>query len=267
MVHKLKIVCIGFSVVVAIGVVVSLPPIPQDMAYHAFADDMRLWGMANAKNVLSNLAFVIAGIVGLIKIRSLPQAKVTRMWRFFYSAVVLVGLGSAYYHWFPSNETLVWDRLPMTLCFAALTACVCAERIGAKVGRLLFVPLIVSGVLSVLYWWVTEKYGVGDLRPYIFVQYFPMILLPLLLLLFPKPAKPNTSYWVLLASYIIAKVFELQDYQVYSLTSHVVSGHTVKHLLAAAGIMLLSSDSLAELHNNNAKIAAAKQYLTKKGIL
>ncbi|MDR1702403.1 MAG: ceramidase [Sporomusaceae bacterium] len=236
---KMKMVCIGFGVLLAVGLIANLPPIPQDPAYHVFADVNKWQGVENAANVISNLAFVVAGLVGLMRTRRLPDTALTLMWKFFFSSVALVGLGSAYYHWLPSNDSLFWDRLPMTLCFASLTACVGAERLGAKFGRWLFLPLVVSGALSVCYWWVSEKYGLGDLRPYILVQYLPMALIPLLVLLFPQTARQNRQYWLLLVGYIAAKGFELNDELIFNLTNHTFSGHTLKHLVAAAGILAL----------------------------
>lgn len=262
MLSHMKAGCIGLLVLFAIGIVVSLPPIPQDVAYHAFAGDEMRWGIANAENVLSNIGFIVVGLTGLIKIRHLPNKTITLMWRFFFIATIFVGLGSAYYHWLPSNDTLVWDRLPMVLCFGALTACVCTERLNARIGRLLFMPLVMSGILSVLYWWISEKHGFGDLRPYILVQYLPMILIPLLILLFPKTPEQNRAYWLLLASYIIAKGFELSDGQIYNLTNHVLSGHTLKHVAAAVGILALPPSAIEVNEGNETDISSF--FLTKK---
>ncbi|HWR41903.1 ceramidase domain-containing protein [Sporomusa sp.] len=265
---KMKLGCIGVVVLFAMGVMLTQPPIPQAAACHAFADDAAWWGIVNAQNVLSNMAFVIAGLIGLMKVGRLPKSAVTSMWRFFFSAVVLVGLGSGYYHWLPSNNTLVWDRLPMTLCFSALTACVCAERLGVKFGQRLFVPLVISGVFSVFYWWLSEQHGFGDLRPYIVVQYLPMVLIPLMLLLFPKTPRQDRPYWLLLASYIIAKGFELNDGLIFNLTNEVISGHTLKHLAAAAGIMLLPPTISTEVSKDEeVKTIFPKRFLTKKELL
>jgi predicted membrane channel-forming protein YqfA (hemolysin III family) len=265
MLSQIKVGCIGLIVLFAIGIAVCLPPIPQDVAYHSFADNKMCWGIENAENVLSNIGFILAGLIGLIKIRQLPNNTITLMWRFFFIATIFVGLGSAYYHWRPANDSLVWDRLPMALCFGALTACVCTERLNARIGRLLFTPLVMSGALSVLYWWISEKNGLGDLRPYILVQYLPMILIPLLILLFPKTPKQDRTYWLLLASYIIAKGFELSDGQIFNLTNHLFSGHTLKHFAAAAGILVLPANVMEVNADDETKFS--RFFLTKKTIL
>lgn len=261
---KIKIVCIGFIVLLGSGLVANLPRIPQDVSYHIFADDLTRWGVVNAGNVLSNMAFVLAGLTGLCRIRHLPKRTLVLMWRCFFSAVVLVGLGSAYYHGQPSNAALVWDRLPMTVCFSALTACICAERMGEKIGRPLFLPLVAGGMLSVIYWWITEQKGFGDLRPYILAQYLPMIIIPLMLLLFPQRSRVDKPYWVLLAAYITAKGFEINDVFMFNLTNHLISGHTLKHLAAATGILLLRPGILSAQKECDAKDYCAKYFLTKE---
>ena len=58
--------------------------------------------------------------------QSVPRA----CWRFrddpatvvLFLGFFLTGIGSSYYHWDPNDGTLFWDRLPMTLSFAAILA-------------------------------------------------------------------------------------------------------------------------------------------------
>lgn len=228
-----------FLVILGAGcLVASFPKLAQDTGYHLFADTRGVFGINNWGNVLSNAGFIIAGITGLIRSRHLSFNTAVFIWRFFFVAVVIVGIGSAYYHWSPSNDTLLWDRLPMTLGFAALVAGMSAERLGLRAGRLLFGPLVFSGALSVLYWWLTEQAGAGDLRPYILVQFLPMLLVPLMIVLFPKEGKYNRPYWILLASYVVAKGVEWQDGNIFTLTGQLVSGHTLKHLAASLGLYM-----------------------------
>ena len=39
-----------------------LDPIPQDLAYHNFADTRALFGLPNAYDVLSNIPFLLVGV-------------------------------------------------------------------------------------------------------------------------------------------------------------------------------------------------------------
>lgn len=94
-----------------------VPPIAQDQAYHSFADSRSVWSIANFWNVVSNLPFAMVGLLGLGKLRGAVD-------RVLFTGVLLTFFGSAYYHLAPSDARLVWDRLPMTLVFMALLACV-----------------------------------------------------------------------------------------------------------------------------------------------
>ncbi len=150
-----------------------------------------------------------------------------------FTGIVLTGFGSAYYHLSPNNSTLVFDRLPMTIVFMALLAAVISEFVSPAAGKILLTPLLLTGVASVLWWHYTGIAGNGDLRMYILVQYYPMLLIPLILLLFRAPADDRSWHqlgWVF-GWYFVAKAFDLLDCPVWSALG-IVSGHTLKHLAA-----------------------------------
>ncbi len=237
--EKEKELKVGFLLVISVLFVTGtalLPPVAQDTGYHVFCGDGCQGLLPNAKNVFSNLVFILAGLAGLFYVK---EKKEDFMWRFFYFAVILVGFGSGYYHWQPDNITLVWDRLPMALAFAALTACVMAERINQAAGKALFWPLQAAALLSVAYWAFTESVGAGDLRPYIIMQYLPLLLAPLIIAMFPH-REGNWRYWALFFSYMAAKVFELNDAAIFTATNMQIGGHVLKHLAAGAGLLLFA---------------------------
>jgi len=164
----------------------SLPKINQDIHYHDFSDSNFYFGISNFFNVLSNIPFLFIGIIGILKIRKItieefPKESMT----IFFIGVFLTGLGSSYYHWNPSNETLLWDRIPMTITFMSLLSAIISLHMEYWSGKLLLAPFIIIGIGSCLYWYYTETIGQGDLRPFIFVQYFPIVLIPIILFLFP----------------------------------------------------------------------------------
>jgi hypothetical protein len=150
----------------------------------------------------------------------------------FFLGVALTSVGSAYYHFAPSNGTLIWDRLPMTIAFVSFFAAVVVERISLKAGLWLLLPLILLGISSVAYWNLTELHGRGDLRPYGYVQAYPLLGIPLVILLFPASYTRTADLLIVGGIYVLAKVFELFDRPIYDL-AHIVSGHTLKHLVAA----------------------------------
>ncbi|MFZ1059997.1 MAG: ceramidase domain-containing protein [Candidatus Rokuibacteriota bacterium] len=226
------IVGIGLAAIVT---VLFLPPIPQDPAYHDFADRRPFLGIPNALNVLSNAPFVLVGALGLAFVRRRAALEERTALLILFAGVGLTGFGSAYYHLTPGNVTLFWDRLPMTIVFMSLFAVIIAERISLTAGRRLLPILLLAGAGSVAYWLVGELSGAGDLRPYALVQFFPLVAIPLILLLFPPRYTRGADLLGALAWYALAKLFEALDAQIFAVGG-VVSGHTLKHLASAVAM-------------------------------
>jgi hypothetical protein len=91
----------------------------------------------------------------------------------------------------------------------------------------------VLGAASVIYWRVTERAGVGNVVPYGVLQGYSVVILLLLAVLKPsRYTRGNILYWVF-AWYVLSKILETYDAKVLE-WSHLVSGHTLKHLAAAA---------------------------------
>lgn len=216
-----------------------LPRIPQPQSYHAFADGRAWLGITNAADVASNLAFLLAGLVGLAicRRRSFPERP---LYSVFFAGACLVSAGSAYYHLAPDDARLVWDRLPMTLGFMSLVAAVIAERVDPRWGRRLLVPLALLGAASVLYWRWSELRGAGDLRPYAMVQFMSLVVVVYVLLAFRR--RPGDAwFWSGLGCYALAKVYEHYDAAIFAATARLLSGHTLKHLAAAAGFLCVAA--------------------------
>jgi hypothetical protein len=209
-----------------------LDPVPQDPAYHDFADDRPLLGIPNFWNVSTNLPFLLVGAAGLATARRLAAPELGLHYRVLCAAIALVAIGSAGYHLEPSTRSLVWDRLPMTVAFMALTAAVVADRISWLAGRALLWPLVVAGLVSIAWWVRTEAAGAGDLRPYALVQFLPMLLIPLMLVLWQGEGLSPRRLWMALAAYALAKLAEHFDAAILAATGQ-VGGHALKHLLAA----------------------------------
>jgi hypothetical protein len=211
----------GMAAISLLGLM-FVPPIPQPQDYHQFADRKTLLGIPNFWNVVSNLPFIVVGAMGLKYFREDQSAGV------FFLGVFLTGFSSSYYHWNPNDFGLFWDRLPMALAFMAILANVVEERIDAKVGKLLLWPLVLLGIVSLLWWMRTD-----DLRLYGWVQFFPCIVLPLIFWLF-APKYTGTWYWFAAAGwYLLAKVLEFADAGIYAADQHIMAGHAIKHVAAA----------------------------------
>ena len=240
--HQFGSILIGVVTVLGLLLVMQLSPIAQDASYHNFADQRLLWGIANFFNVFSNLAFVLVAIYALLSFYPLTagryRAEIHYLYFLFYVAVGLVALGSGYYHLQPDNQSLFWDRLPMTMAFMLLFAVIVAEYVSVRLAKIICWPLLAIGVGSVCYWQLSEANGASDLRLYVLVQFLPMIIIPLILVFFSSKQSANLGYWQLLTAYLLAKLCEHFDQVIYNFTGG-ISGHSLKHLVAAAGIGLL----------------------------
>jgi hypothetical protein len=218
-----------------------LDPIAQDPAYHLFADTRQFLGIANFWNVASNILFLYAGIRGLHYLSTgdtsgiLPS--LIPAYRVFFIGVLLTAFGSGWYHSGPGLDSMVWDRLPMTLVFMSLFSIVLGEHISESFGRQMLLPLLLIGAGSVVYWLLTEGRGAGDLRPYVLVQFMPMMLIPLILLLYASGFDRTGFFWGVIGVYAIAKLFELFDSDIYR-AGELISGHSIKHLVAGLAALL-----------------------------
>jgi hypothetical protein len=227
--------------VVAVVAVLMQPTLPQDAEYHAFADQRAMLGIPNAHNVLSNIPFALVGAWGFLTLaRRRRDGGLLGAWVGLFAGVTLTAFGSAYYHWAPSNATLLWDRLPMAIGFMAFFAGVIGERVHEGAYRMLLWPLLGAGVGSVAYWYLTEVAGAGDLRPYVLVQFFPLLTIPLMMALYEPRYTRSRLTLVALALYASAKVLEVLDARVFEATGGAVGGHALKHLAAAGACYVLA---------------------------
>jgi hypothetical protein len=155
-------------------------------------------------------------------------------WFTFFLGVSIVSFGSAYYHWHPSDNSLVWDRLPMTVGFIGLFMAIVSESVHPKLGTIMLLPGLMLGAGSVIYW-----HFYNDLRFYAWVQYAPLLIVPALLALFPRQYSHSYMLLIALVCYLLAKLFEVSDREVFTILRGTVAGHTIKHLWAAAGCLCI----------------------------
>jgi hypothetical protein len=225
-------------VLLTLGAMVAaflVSPVQQDPAYHLFVDQRALFGLPNFWNVFSNIGYLAVGIFAFVRLGRVRTPILRWPYLTFCIAVTLVAFGSAWYHYEPSNASLVWDRLPMAPGFMALFVVVLGERVSWRLAQQLLWPLVIIGVGSVLYWAWSESRGAGDLRPYALVQFLPVALMPLLLLLFPGNARSARWLWWTFAGYVAAKLAEYFDVPIYQALG--LSGHSVKHFVSSVAVL------------------------------
>lgn len=210
------------------------PAVLQPDAYHAFADQRTLFGLPHAMDVLSNLPFLLLGLFGLAKLQSLAAG-----WKslglLLCMGLLLTFLGSSIYHLSPSNGSLLLDRLGMLVLFAGILGVAAADRLGLRVAQRMLIWVTLGGVASLGAWW----YG-NNLLPWIVLQAGGVLVLLLLAI----SGRPRADGYGLPLSqcvlwYALAKLCEMTDANLFQLSNELISGHSLKHLLASLAVLPL----------------------------
>jgi hypothetical protein len=202
-----------------------------------------LLGIPNALDVLSNLAFLLAGSWGLVLLRSRRIELSPTTWqalRAFFVGLVLTAFGSSWYHLHPGDATLLWDRLGMTVAFAGILTAAISQRISERAATPMLYALLASGLASVLYW--SES---GNLSAYVLIQFGGMLALFGLLVLARR--EDDVLPWgKVLIWYGLAKLLESADHGIWELTSGIVAGHALKHVAAAGAGFAVAAALMAK---------------------
>ena len=202
-------------------------PVAQDPAYHLFADGRTLLAIPNFWNVVSNLPFLVVGAIGFQVALEKKQEPLRAAWLAFFAGVFLTAFGSGYYHLAPDNESLAWDRLTMTIGLMSFVAIVIGEYLSVEWGKRLLLPLLIIGAGSVLYW-----VYMGDLRPYAIVQFLPILVVPVIVIVRRSHSDLGPYIAGMIALYVAAKIPEHYDAQFFA-AGNLFSGHSLKHILSA----------------------------------
>ena len=227
------------------------PMLPASAHQHTLADQRALWGIPCALDVLSNLPFAIAGLWGLVALRRVAPGMLDAPSRalasLFFAGLVCTAAGSALYHWQPQDAGLLWDRLGMVLPFAGLLGLAGASRVSARAGAAAAGTVLLAGPLAVL-WWSHS----GNLLPWAVVQLGGMLVVLALACLPRRDGALALHLGAVMALYALAKFFEAADHAVFEATGQAVSGHSLKHVLAAAAAWPVLA-ALAALRHSGAK--------------
>lgn len=209
------------------------PHLAQPPHAHDFADQRTLAGIPCALDVLSNLAFALAGALGLFFVGRVPasalEATQRACARLFFIGLLVTAAASSWYHLAPDDLGLAIDRAAMGIAFAGLLALLAATRVSARAAVALAAALLVLAPASVLAWFHT-----GNVLSWALVQFGGMAVLLLVLATAPAlPAALPVRWSLVLLAYAVAKLFEVNDHALHAATGELLSGHTVKHVVAA----------------------------------
>ena len=239
-----------------------LPALPA--GYHDFADHRAWGGLPNALDVLSNLPFIAMALWlwrlqkawwphGADDVGSMQHLPPVNGRQVGHTAHVLLGvialglaatgLCSSIYHWQPDDAHLCIDRLGMSLAFAGVLGLAVADRLSARAGLRLALPLLVAAVAAAVWAW-----QMGNMTPWAAVQGFGLLLLLAMAVRKPLPGALGVRWaWVVLA-YGVAKALELHDQAVFDWTGGLVAGHSLKHGVAALAVLPIGVAVQRQLH-------------------
>ncbi len=231
------------------------PYIAQPSDYHHFADQRTWLGLPFATDVLTNLPFAVWGALGLHQLWSGPRLGASQRGTatLFFSGLVLTAVCSSWYHWQPDDAGLVVDRLGMVVAFAGLLGLVAAGRISARAGTVLALAVLALGSTSVAVWASS-----GNLLPWVVLQLGGMAMVLWLASRTPLPGALPVRWGAVIFIYALAKLLEQGDHQVYELFGHVISGHSLKHLLASLAAWPVYSAIHARRHHPAGQLPECK---------
>jgi len=222
------------------------PSLAQPVHYHDFADQ-RSWGwLPHAMDVISNLPFALWGMVGIwALLRAVREQAVSAaaaaMAGLFFGGLWVTAAVSAAYHLQPGDAGLAWDRGGMVLAFAGLLGLAAMRAVSTRAGMALATAVLVLGPLSVYAWSLS-----GNVLPWAVLQGGGMALILGFACLRPAQAWELPVRWgLVIAIYALAKLLELGDHAAYEWTGQLVSGHSLKHMVAACAAWPVVSALLA----------------------
>jgi hypothetical protein len=223
----------GLALLVVLLGVIALtgPHVAALPDYNHFADGRAWKGVPYAGDVLSNLGFLVAGFSGIWTLWRLPPRAVTNMERamaiLFFCGLVVTAACSGWYHLQPDDARLAIDRGGMVLAFAGLLGFAAATHVSERAAALTGLGLLLVAPLA-----IRAATG-GELLPWAVLQFGGMAMLCAVARLCPLPSAVRVQWLAIVAIYGVAKLAEVGDAVVFDLTHHLVSGHTLKHLIAA----------------------------------
>jgi hypothetical protein len=220
------------ALLVLLTVAILGPVVLQPTHQHDFADQRFFGYLPFAADVLSNLPFAIWGLAGLLVLRSSGLEHLARttlaLAALFFTGLIVTAVASSWYHLQPDNTGLMVDRLGMTVAFAGLLGLAAGQHASLRAGALLSGLVLLLGAGSVGFWSVS-----GNLLPWLVLQFGGMGLILWIATRKALPGALAVRWGLVILIYTVAKVLELADHAVYDLTAHVISGHSLKHVVAS----------------------------------
>ena len=216
------IVVVGLAAVAIVAVALA-GTIVRGPEFHHYADARSWLGIPHAGDVISNVAFVIVAARARAWLRDGYAIAVG-------VGVAAIGLGSALYHVAPGDAALAFDWGPIAITLAILSAAVIRDRVGPRAGRRVLGVGTTFAVGSVAWWLASGGTAGGNMAPYVAVQ-LAGIVVPALVAVLVRGT--IAARWLVLGVVVFALARGVAAYDAALLDLLGVSGHSLKHVLAA----------------------------------
>jgi hypothetical protein len=218
------------------------PPISELAGYLHFADQRELFKLPRALDTLSNLPFAFFGFYGLWVLYRLPNQNLSPNFlmpykplaAIFFTGLIITMMGSAWFHSQPLEKgRLAIDRLGMLIAFSGLIGLSGAIKISLRIGYVLAVYVVGAGIAS-----IHLSHTTGNALPWTLMQFGGLALVIVFATLKgnqlngTQKLPPFKLGWVI-TFYAIAKVLEIADELVFNWTQQIISGHSLKHIVAS----------------------------------
>lgn len=211
---------------------VAGPHITQYEHYHAFADQRTMLGIPCALDVLSNVPFALMGLIGLVVLRRSVlgyEASVFKnMSSLFFYGLIITSVCSSAYHLHAENHSLWLDRMGMSVAFAGILGMAVCNRVSERAAQVTAYTVLIAAPMCLWNWQAT-----GNLLPWSVLQGGGMLIVLTLACLAPVDGQKRMPLVAVIVWYVVAKLLELGDAQVYAWSGELVSGHSLKHVAAA----------------------------------
>jgi len=189
--------------------------------YHNFADQRNFFNIPNFFNIISNL-FIYIPIHYIIQNRE--NTNKFNMIDILIINILCIIITSIYYHINPNDNTIIFDKI--SIVSTIITVCIIILKIENNIIRII---LYIIGILSVIYWIKKDN----------LLFYIILIIGVPIYICYKLYKYTNLRIYIYshIFSLILLRLVEYYDLPIYQFTNQIISGHSLKHIIASINIL------------------------------
>lgn len=221
------------AMVAGLGAWGPIHPTPLD---HMFAGERSWAGIPSTINTFACLPMMFVSLWGVLSAWHCNWRKTIRQpWIGFFVMCMLMSLSALLHHLTLNDGAFALAHAFAAASFIMLGLAFMAERMDELFGS----PLAIAAGLGVAVccaaWWFVGQWnlGHGDLRPMLFFEALPLLLIPAGALSLHGEHTTGSDWISSLGLYIAARIAGMADDVIYDWTGG-LGGHALMHLLLAA---------------------------------